>query len=536
MITVENLTLSFGGDVLFENVNTKFSGDSCYGLIGANGAGKSTFLRCLSGEQEVTSGSAIVQKGLRLSTLKQDHFEFDDVPALQTVIMGHERLYKVMQEKDAIYAKADFSDEDGMRVGDLEVEFGDLDGWNAESNAGKLLSSLGIQPARHERLVKDLSDNEKVRVLLAQALFGEPDILLLDEPTNHLDVDSILWLEEFLYGFKHTVIVVSHDRHFLDRVCTHIADIDYQTVQLYSGNYTFWYETSQMVLRQRQSENRKKEDRMKELNAFVQRFSANASKSRQATSRKALLDKITLDDIKPSSRRYPHLRFTAERLGKSVLTVGGLSSSFDGETLFGNLGFTVQKGERIAVCGDDLAVSALLRVLGGALEPDSGQVKWGQSVKLGYLPKDNTGFFESDLPLLSWLKQYTQSDEETYVRSFLGRMLFSGDDVHKSANVLSGGEKMRCMLARLMLQNPNVLVLDGPTNHLDLESITALNNGLMQFDGTIIFASHDAQFVTSLANRIIEIDGSDLFDLSMGYEAYLADEARKARRGLAARY
>ncbi len=532
MISVENLTLAFAGRTLFENVNVRFTSGNCYGLIGANGAGKSTFLRCLSGEQDPTSGCVSVPPGLRVSMLKQNHFEYNDVQALEAVIMGHERLYAVMTEKDAIYAKPDFSDEDGIRVGELETEFANLDGWNAESNAGKLLGSLGIEEVRQQLRVRDLTDSEKVRVLLAQALFGEPDILLLDEPTNHLEVDSILWLEEFLYNFKNTVIVVSHDRHFLDRVCTHIADIDFQQVQLYTGNYTFWYETSQMALAQRQAANKKKEDRIKELKAFVQRFSANASKSRQASSRKALLDKITLDDIKPSSRKYPHIVFKTERaLGKQVLAAENLSLRENGETLFQDLRLLVGRGERVAVCGDDNAVSGLLGVLAGAREPDTGEVNWGHTANLAYFPKDNAEFFDSDLSVLNWLKQYTDEEaEEKFVRSFLGRMLFSGDEVQKSATVLSGGEKVRCMMARMMLQDPNVLILDGPTNHLDLESITALNNGLLKFDGTIIFASHDVQFVSSLADRVVEVGGEQFFDLNMNFEEYLEDEARKTRR------
>jgi ATPase subunit of ABC transporter with duplicated ATPase domains len=533
MISTSKLTLSFAGRILFENVDAKFTPGNSYGLIGANGAGKSTFLRCLSGEQEPSSGSVVVPAGLRISTLKQDHFAYRDVQALQTVIMGHQRLYAIMSEKDAIYAKADFSNEDGLRAGELESEFADLDGWDSEANAAQLLSSLGVEEGRHERLVKDLSDDEKVRVLLAQAIFGDPDILLLDEPTNHLDVDALLWLEEFLCDFKHTVIVVSHDRHFLNRICTHIADIDYQKVQLYTGNYTFWYETSQMALRQRQNANRKKEDRIKELKTFIQRFSANASKSRQATSRKTLLDKITLDDIMPSSRKYPYIVFKPERaLGKEVLSVDNLGLTLEGEVLFRNLRFSVARGEKVALAGSDLAVTALVEILAGAREPDAGTVQWGHTVRQGHFPKDNAHFFDTDLSLLDWLKQYTDNKEENFIRSFFGRMLFSGDEVHKSVRVLSGGEKVRCMLAQIMLKNPNLLLLDGPTNHLDLESITALNNGLLDFDGTMVFASHDVQFVQSLADRVIELDGDAFYDLGMRYDEYLADEDRKARRGL----
>jgi ATPase subunit of ABC transporter with duplicated ATPase domains len=530
MISTEELTLMFGGRILFENVSIKFTPGNCYGLIGANGAGKSTFLRCLSGAQEPSSGGVTVASGLRVSTLRQDHFAYDEVQALQAVVMGHGRLHELMTEKDALYAKPDFSDEDGLRAAELETEFSDLQGWDAEANAGQLLNALGIGPDRQTRLVKDLSDGEKVRVLLAQALFGNPDILLLDEPTNHLDVDSILWLEEFLFAFKNTVIVVSHDRHFLDRVCTHIADVDFQKVTLYSGNYSFWYETSQLALRQRQDSNRKKEDQIKELKTFIQRFSANASKSRQATSRKTLLDKITLDDIRPSSRKYPHILFKPTReVGKDVLTVEGLSRQVEGEPLFRDVRFSLARGERMAVVGNDRAVSALIEILAGAA-PDKGEVRWGRSVEYAYFPKDNATFFDTKLNLVDWLRQYSKDQDENFVRSFLGRMLFSGDEAKKSADVLSGGERVRCMLARMMLQSPNVLILDGPTNHLDLESITALNNGLLKYEGPMIFASHDVQFVDSLATRILELNADSYFDLGMTYEQYLTDPARIARR------
>jgi ATPase subunit of ABC transporter with duplicated ATPase domains len=530
MISTEELTLMFGGRILFENVSIKFTPGNCYGLIGANGAGKSTFLRCLSGAQEPSSGGVSVAPGLRVSTLRQDHFAYDEVQALSAVVMGHQRLHELMTEKDALYAKPDFSDEDGLRAAELETEFSDLQGWDAEANAGQLLNALGIGPDRQTRLVKELSDGEKVRVLLAQALFGNPDILLLDEPTNHLDVDSILWLEEFLFAFKNTVIVVSHDRHFLDRVCTHIADVDFQKVTLYSGNYSFWYETSQLALRQRQDSNRKKEDQIKELKTFIQRFSANASKSRQATSRKTLLDKITLDDIRPSSRKYPHIMFKPTReVGKDVLTVEGLSKQAEGESLFRDVRFSLARGERMAVVGDDRAVSALIEVLAGTA-PDKGEVRWGRSVEYAYFPKDNASFFDTKLNLVDWLRQYSKDQDENFVRSFLGRMLFSGDEAKKSADVLSGGERVRCMLARMMLQSPNVLILDGPTNHLDLESITALNNGLLKYEGPMIFASHDVQFVDSLATRILELNADSYFDLGMTYEQYLTDPARIARR------
>jgi ATPase subunit of ABC transporter with duplicated ATPase domains len=532
MISTEELSLGFGGRILFENVSVKFTPGNCYGLIGANGAGKSTFLRCLSGAQEAESGTVTVAPELRISTLRQDHFAYDEVQALRAVVMGHPRLHQVMAEKDALYEKVDFSDEDGIRAAELEAEFSDLSGWDAEANAGQLLGALGIAADRQTRLVKDLSDSEKVRVLLAQALFGDPDILLLDEPTNHLDVDSILWLEEFLLNFKNTVIVVSHDRHFLDRVCTHIADVDFQRVTLYSGNYTFWYETSQLALRQKQESNRKKEDQIKELKTFIQRFSANASKSRQATSRKTLLDRITLDDIRPSSRKYPYIVFKPQReVGKDVLTVENLTKTVDGEPLFKDLRFTVTRGERIALVGDDRAVSALLDILSGNMQPDSGEVRWGRSVDCGYFPKDSTEFFTRDINLVEWLRQYSKDPDENFVRGFLGRMLFSGDEAKKSSTVLSGGEKVRCMMARLMLQAPNVLMLDGPTNHLDLESITALNNGLLKYESPMLFASHDVQFVSSLANRILELGSKEWFDLGITYEQYLVDPARLARAG-----
>ncbi len=535
MITTEKLSLAFGSEPLFDNVDVKFTPGNCYGLIGANGAGKSTFLKCLSGELEPSSGAVILPEGLRLSVLKQNHFEFDEVDALTTVIMGHTRLHRIMVEKDALYAKPDFSDEDGIRTAELEAEFADLQGWDAEANAAQLLSALGIPAGKHPLRMKELEDSEKVRVLLAQALFGSPDVLLLDEPTNHLDVDTILWLEEFLLRFQNTVIVVSHDRHFLDRVCTHIADLDFQKLTLFTGNYTFWYETSQLALRHRQEANRKKEDKIKELKTFIQRFSANASKSRQASSRKALLDKITLDDIKPSTRRYPYITFESEReLGKDVLFVDGISKRVEGQTLFEDLRFSLSKGEKIALVGDDLAVTSLLAVLAEEIAPDQGEVRWGRTVRRGYLPKDNGAYFDTDLNLIDWIRQFSENQEENFVRSFLGRMLFSGDDTKKRARVLSGGEKMRCMIARMMLIGPNVLLLDGPTNHLDLESITAFNNSLEKFDGSLIVTSHDVQFVDSLVDRVIELSGGQYQDLMMGYEEYLSDEARLARAERAA--
>jgi len=535
MIATESLSLSFGSRPLFENVDIQFNAGNCYGLIGANGAGKSTFLRCLSGEQEPSGGRVTMPPGARLSVLRQDHFAYDEVTALTTVIMGHAKLHAIMVEKDAIYAKPDFSDEDGVRVGELESAFADLNGWNAEADAAQLLSALGIVEGKHQKLVRELDDSEKVRVLLAQALFGSPDILLLDEPTNHLDVDSILWLEDFLLRFEHTVIVVSHDRHFLDKVCTHVADIDFQKVTLYTGNYTFWYETSQLALRQKQSANKKKEDKIKELKAFVQRFSANASKSRQASSRKALLDKITLDDIQPSSRKYPYIVYKPERqLGKDVLFVDGITKTLDGVRLFTDVRFTLARGEKMAVVGNDVAVNAMMAILSGELEPDSGTVKWGSSVNLGILPKDNSAFFDTDINLVEWMRQFSENQDESFVRSFLGRMLFSGEETQKAARVLSGGEKMRCMIARSMLRDPNALVLDGPTNHLDLESITSFNDALEKFEGSLVVASHDVQFVDTLVTRVLELNANEYYDLGMKYEEYLADETRLRRVGKAA--
>lgn len=535
MITVQRLSVSFGSQVLFEEVDAKFTPGNCYGLIGANGAGKSTFLKCLAGKLTPTTGEVNIPPDKRMSMLSQDHFAFNEVPALATVIMGHKRLYEIMREKEALYAKPEFSEADGTRAGELEAAFADLDGWNAESEAAKLLSELGLAADKHGSLVKELSDGEKVRVLMAQALFGNPDILLLDEPTNHLDVDSILWLEEFLLNFKNTVVVVSHDRHFLDKVCTHIADIDFGKVTLYTGNYTFWYETSQMALGQRAAANKKKEEQIKELKTFIQRFSANASKSRQASSRKNLLDKITLEDIRPSSRKYPFIQFKTERqLGKEVLTVERLTRSVGGEVMFKNLSFSLGRGERMALVGDDRAVSSLLEVLSGEAAPDSGSVTWGRSVHRGYFPKDSNAYFTSGKSVIDWLRQYAPNvQDETFIRSFLGRMLFSGDDAHKKVSVLSGGERVRCMFSRLMLQDPNCLLLDQPTNHLDLESITALNNGLLKTEASMVFACHDVQFVESLAQRVLELAGEKHYDMYMTFPEYLAHPDRLARVGRA---
>jgi len=532
MISTEKLSLSFGSRVLFENVDIKFTPGHCYGLIGANGAGKSTFIRCLSGDQEPGSGKVVIGKGQRVSILRQDHFAYDEERAIDAVIMGHARLMKVQREKDAIYAKPDMSDADGARAAELEGEYGELGGWTAEADAATLLSALQIKGDRQTKLVKELDDGEKVRVLLAQALFGEPDVLLLDEPTNHLDVDSILWLENFLIDFKNTVIVVSHDRHFLDKVCSHIADVDFQKIQLFSGNYNFWYESSQLALRQRQDSNKKKSDKIKELMAFVARFSANASKSRQASSRKSQLDKITLEDIKPSSRKYPYVVFDTQReLGRDVLFVEGLTKHLDGEVLFENLSFSLSRGEKMALSGSDVATSALMQILAGEMKPDAGEVRWGRTANVGYFPKDNDQYFQNPVNLIEWMRQFSEDQDENFVRSFLGRMLFSGEESKKSATVLSGGEKVRCMLARLMLRDPNVLILDGPTNHLDLESITALNNGLLKFAGSLIVSSHDVQFVDSLVTRVLELGGAKYYDLYMTYEQYLADAARLERLG-----
>jgi ATPase subunit of ABC transporter with duplicated ATPase domains len=532
MIQVESLTLAFGPKPLFENVDLKFTPGNCYGLIGANGAGKSTFLRVLAGQEDRAGGNVIIPKGLRVSVLEQDHFAYEDIPALQVVIMGHARLHEVMVQKEAVYARPDFDDEAGMEAAQLEAEFADLDGYTAEADAATLLSGLGIPSSRHDKRMGDLDDDEKVRVLLARAIFGSPDILLLDEPTNHLDTDAILWLEQFLLDFKSTVIVVSHDRHFLDRVCTHIADVDFGSVRLFSGNYTFWYESSKLALEQRRQANKKKEDKAKELKAFIQRFSANASKSRQASSRRSLLEKITIDDIKPSTRKYPYIVFKTDRpLGKQVLTVEGLAKTTDdGEVLFRDLSFTIGRNERVALTGSDVATAALMQILAGEAEPDAGRVEWGTKVNLAYFPRDNAKFFETDQTLIDWLRQFSTNHEEEFVRGFLGRMLFKGDDSRKSASVLSGGERVRCMISRMMLQDPNFLLLDGPTNHLDLESITALNNGLLEFDGSMIVASHDVQFVDSLVSRVIELNGETHLDINASsYEDYLADEARLAR-------
>ncbi|WLR52713.1 ATP-binding cassette domain-containing protein [Bacillus tianshenii] len=528
MLTVNNVSLRFGGRKLFEDVNIKFTPGNCYGLIGANGAGKSTFLKILSGEIEAQTGDIGMNPGERLAVLKQDHFEYEEYEVLKTVIMGHQRLYEVMQEKDAIYMKPDFSEEDGMRAAELEGEFAEMNGWEAESDAAVLLKGLGISEDLHSKKMADLTGGEKVKVLLAQALFGKPDVLLLDEPTNHLDIKAIRWLEEFLINFENTVIVVSHDRHFLNKVCTHIADLDYGKIKVYVGNYDFWYESSQLATKMAQEQNKKKEEKIKELQNFIARFSANASKSKQATSRKKLLDKITLDDIQPSSRRYPYVAFNPEReIGNDLLRVEGLTKTIDGVKVLDNISFTMNKDDKIALVGpNEIAKTTLFKIIMGEMEPDSGTYKWGVTTSQAYFPKDNTAYFENnDLNLVDWLRQYSPEDEtETFLRGFLGRMLFSGEEVLKKASVLSGGEKVRCMLSKMMLSGANVLLLDEPTNHLDLESITALNDGLIKFKGSMIFASHDHQFVQTIANRIIELTPNGMVDKQLTYDEFLDDE------------
>ncbi|MFK3987554.1 ABC-F family ATP-binding cassette domain-containing protein [Exiguobacterium mexicanum] len=529
MITVNNVSLQFGGRKLFEDVNIKFTPGNCYGLIGANGAGKSTFLKILAGEQETTTGDVSFSPGERLAVLKQDHYAYEDQAVLETVIMGHERLYQVMKEKDAIYMKEDFSDEDGMRAAELEGEFAEMNGWEAESEAAMVLQGLGITDASHHKLMSELTGSEKVKVLLAQALFGKPDILLLDEPTNGLDLKAIQWLEEFLINFENTVIVVSHDRHFLNKVCTHMADLDFGKIQLYVGNYDFWYESSQLASRMANDQNKKKEEKIKELQNFIARFSSNASKARQATSRKKLLDKITLDDIRPSSRRYPFVGFSMEReIGNDVLYVDNVSKTIDGVKVLDNVTFSLNKTDKVAFVGrSDVAITTLFKIIMGEMEPDTGTVKWGVTTTQSYFPKDNSEYFEgSDKSILDWLRQFSPADEsDTFLRGFLGRMLFSGEEVMKKASVLSGGEKVRCMLSKMMLSNSNVLVLDDPTNHLDLESITALNNGLETFKGVLLFSSHDHQLISTIATRIIEVTPNGIVDKEATYDEFLENES-----------
>ncbi|GLF85530.1 putative ABC transporter ATP-binding protein YkpA [Bacillus safensis] len=528
MIAVNNVSLRFADRKLFEEVNIKFTPGNCYGLIGANGAGKSTFLKILSGEIKPQTGDVHMSPGERLAILKQNHFEYEEFEVLKVVIMGHKRLYDVMQEKDAIYMKPDFSDEDGIRAAELEGEFAELNGWEAESEAAILLKGLGIPESLQSKKMSELGGSEKVKVLLAQALFGKPDVLLLDEPTNHLDLQAIQWLEEFLINFENTVIVVSHDRHFLNKVCTHIADLDFGKIQVYVGNYDFWYESSQLALKLSQEANKKKEEQIKQLQEFVARFSANASKSKQATSRKKLLDKISLDDIKPSSRKYPYVHFAPEReIGNDVLQVEGLSKTIDGVKVLDNVSFIMNREDKIAFLSrNELAVSTLFKILAGEMEPDSGSFKWGVTTSQAFFPKDNSEYFEgNDVDLVDWLRQYSPNDQsESFLRGFLGRMLFSGEEVKKKASVLSGGEKVRCMLSKMMLSGANILLLDEPTNHLDLESITALNNGLMSFKGAMLFSSHDHQFVETVANRIIEVTPNGIVDKQTTYDEFLSDQ------------
>ncbi len=536
MISANNVTLRLGKKALFEDVNIKFTEGNCYGLIGANGAGKSTFLKILSGELEPTNGDIVITPGQRLSFLKQDHFQYDEYVVLDTVIMGNARLYEIMKEKEALYAKEDFSDEDGIKASELEGEFATMNGWEAESDAATLLNGLGIDTELHYKQLKELRGSEKVKVLLAQALFGNPDILLLDEPTNHLDLDAIAWLEEFLINFENTVIVVSHDRYFLNKVCTHTADIDYAKIQLYAGNYDFWYESSQLLIKQMKEANKKKEEKIKELQEFIQRFSANASKSKQATSRKKALEKIELDEIKPSSRKYPYIDFRPNReIGNEVLAVENLSKTVDGVKVLDNISFVVNREDKIAFVGsNEIAKTTLFKILAGEMEPDEGNYKWGITITNSYFPKDNTKDFDCDDTIAEWLTQYSENKDATYVRGFLGRMLFAGDDGIKKVRVLSGGEKVRCLLSKLMISGANVLILDEPTNHLDMESITALNNGLIKFPGALLFASHDHQFVQTTANRIMEIVNGSLIDKITTYDEYLeSDEMARKRQSYA---
>jgi ATPase subunit of ABC transporter with duplicated ATPase domains len=534
MLTVSNLSLRYGKRILFDEVNLKFSPGNCYGVIGANGAGKSTFLKILSGEIEPSTGNVSMTPGERMAVLSQDHFAYDQVPVLQTVIMGHQRLWKIMEEKDAIYAKPDFSDADGHRVSELEGLFADMNGWTMESDAADLLSGLGIREELHSKLMHELNGNQKVRVLLAQALFGNPDVLLLDEPTNDLDVETVAWLENFLADFKNTVIVVSHDRHFLDTVCTHVADIDFSKITIYTGNYSFWYQSSQLALKQRGDQNRKVEDKRKELQDFIARFSANASKSRQATSRKKLLEKLTVDDIKPSSRKYPAIMFKQEReAGDQLLRVENLAKSANGSLLFADISFTLHKGDKIVFLSkDSLALTTFFKILAGEEKADKGEVNWGVTITTAYLPNDNSEYFAKadDMNLVDWLRQYSAEKDETFIRGFLGRMLFSGEETQKKASVLSGGEKVRCMLSKMMLKNANVLILDEPTNHLDLESITAFNNGLIDYKGSLLFTSHDHEFIQTVANRVIEITPTGIIDKKMTYDEYIENPSLKTLR------
>ena len=532
MISAVNVTLRLGKKALFEDVNIKFTPGNCYGLIGANGAGKSTFLKILSGELEPTKGEIIMDPGERLSILKQDHFQYDEYSVLDTVIMGNQRLYEIMKEKDAIYAKEDFTDEDGVKAAELEGEFANMNGWEAESDAATLLNGLGIETEWHDKIMAELPAAQKVKVLLAQALFGNPDVLLLDEPTNHLDLDAIAWLEEFLINFDNTVIVVSHDRYFLNKVCTHTADVDYGKIQLYAGNYDFWYESSQLMIKQQKEANKKKEEKIKELQEFIQRFSANASKSKQATSRKRALEKIELDDIRPSSRKYPYIDFRPNReIGNEVLTVEKLSKTIDGVKVLDNITFTVNKNDKVAFVGPNtIATTTLFQILAGEMEPDEGTYKWGVTTSQGYFPKDFNKEFDNDYVIVDWLTQFSEEKDATYVRGFLGRMLFAGEDGVKKGKVLSGGEKVRCLLSKLMIMGSNVLIMDEPTNHLDMESITALNNGMMKFPGVILFSSQDHQLLQTTANRIMELTNTGLIDKQTTYDEYLANDELARKR------
>lgn len=526
MITVTNVSLRYGKRVLFDEVNLKFTKGNCYGIIGANGAGKSTFLKMLSGEIPTNTGNIEISPGERMAVLKQDHFEFDEHPVINTVLMGHEKLWNIIHEKNELYAKEDFNEKDGMRVGELEAEFAEMNGWNAESDAAELLSNLGIHEDLHYKFMKELNGKEKVRVLLAQALFGNPDFLLMDEPTNDLDIETVSWLENFLADYENTVIVVSHDRHFLDAVCTHVADIDFGKITIFTGNYTFWYESSQLMMRLISQKNKKTEEKRKELQDFISRFSANASKAKQATSRKKALEKLNIEEIRPSSRKYPGIFFKSEReVGDQVLNVVNLAKKSGADYLFKNITFTVEKGDKIAIVSKDpLAITAFYNVLAGQDEEFSGTFKWGVTTSVNYLPNDNGSFFISDLNLIDWLRQYSKEKDESFIRGFLGRMLFSGDESLKSCNVLSGGEKVRCMISRMMLLGGNVLLLDEPTNHLDLESISAFNDGLKDFSGVVLFTSHDHQFIQTVANRVIEISPNGMIDRLMTYDEYIADE------------
>ena len=532
MISANNVSLQYGKRVLFDEVNIKFTEGNCYGVIGANGAGKSTFLKILAGDIDPNSGNVKLEEGKRMAVLRQNHFEFDDETVLNTVLRGHSKLWEIMHAKNEIYMKDPFTEEDGIKASELEAEFAEMDGWNAESDAANLLSGLGITEDKHDRLLKELNGNEKVRVLLAQALFGNPDLLILDEPTNDLDMKTIAWLEDFLLDFKNTVIVVSHDRHFLDTVCTHIADIDFGKIKIYTGNYTFWYESSQLALKQRQMANKKAEDKKKELQDFIARFSANASKSKQASSRKKLLEKINVDDIEPSTRRYPAIIFNQEReAGNQILHADNLSKSIDGKVLFKDFSINVTKGDKIAFISDNgLATTTLFQILTGELEPDTGEFNFGQTITTAYLPNENDHFFQSDYSLIDWLRQFSEEKDEVYIRGFLGKMLFSGEESLKQCNVLSGGEKVRCMISRMMLKNANLLILDEPTNHLDLESITAFNNALIKFPGTVLFTSHDHEFTQTVANRIVELTPKGCIDKACTFDEFLNDPKVKAQK------